>query len=383
MTKEIYTWAKRGLNRLLPLTIAVSLLAFMAVITISLPNRTVEAEDIKKNDYAGIHGELGDAEAPLEELRWEVPEGQEIILIENPATGLQEKSLTTGTNDFYISVQRDAYGKWVHDKKIIIEDDDGRNIENLLIDALDREWELKMPIPDEVREKMQEGYKVGIAVADAKEVNLMGGTNAEEVWRKGIDKVPSNPVEARKFFRGNGLELGDLSDPDSQMTIKELFDLEKSHGILQYKLEDEYLYIIGWPKIRLRHNFYYSSVIGDLPPIPLVEGYCGGSTHIIYNQADLDEPAGSTSTVVYNVDVLRENPDTAILNAELKIAEGAGYIHFRQIQTQNAKGGFIYEKKTSASRRFTDSFARQRRRFSCGQRSVYLPGGPGPGPPAC
>ena len=298
-------------------------------------------DEHSENLNVGLDG----AEATWEELLWEIPQEQKIILIHDPYTDLLEENITTGTNDFNITIRRDVSGSWrvtLPDNEII-EPIPGKSEREYLLSGLEREWEFKMPIPDEVLEKLKDGYKVGVAVTDAKEENLMGGTNAEEVWKlmnsdNLIEGVPGDPIEARKFLHEKRLTLGDLHDSNSMLTITELFDLEKSGGSLQCKLADEYLYIKGYPKIQIREDFYYSNIIGDLQPIPLVYEFCGGSSHMIYSQKDLTKPVGSTSTIVYDVNVLKKNPDETVLQKELAICEGASYLHFSQIQNQNAQG---------------------------------------------
>jgi len=87
------------------------------------------------------------------------PDGREIILIEDQGTGEMKEHKTTGTNDFYISALFSDDGYWTigtggNSDVERIASDPG-NDRDILIRALEREWELKMRLPDEVIEKLK------------------------------------------------------------------------------------------------------------------------------------------------------------------------------------------------------------------------------------
>jgi len=304
--------------------------------------------------------EKEDGEIPWRDFVDVMPNGQEII----PVYG--EDTFTTGTNDFAIGVSRakDKNGEyhWYAEGEIL-KDIDGYeydkdihgSIRNFLIFALEKEWELRIPIPPEIEGKIKKDkVSVGIALAYAEECG--GGTDAKKLYdyinsHDELDlftTMPSDPRMAREFLNGTknkkrgNLTLGDLIAP----TIGELFDLDK--GPLQYKLAGEFLYLKGWPRINIVTDYYYEQIYGDMSFIgfPIAKKNFGGNGHYIHSkQGNL---IGSNSTLVYELDSLvnekfmaEQTQDEfddwlAILQADRDRANGAGFIHLSQIK--NAAG---------------------------------------------
>lgn len=349
MSKVINVLIKAVLSHCLLLAVAMVFLAAVILMPISWTSAGITAEAVADDEPEDEYWEEDDTENPWFELLWKAPTEQEIIPILDPAEGIEKKYFTTGTNDFGITIERDADGMWWGPNGEL-----GKAIATteyeFLKEALDREWELKMQLPDEVLVILNSGGKVGVAVADAQETNLKGGTNAEKVAtilkkKPEIEGVPGNPSEARKFINKHheeyGLELGQLQDPNSKLKISKLFDLPQSNEVLQYRIVGKFLVIKGYPKTRLRANFYYSNIItGFEEDIPLADDYCGASSHDIYKQTGLSY-SGHTSTIMYDSALLEEGlslTQEEALREELKISEGAGYLHFKQIQNENADG---------------------------------------------
>jgi len=282
LNKVPYNMALKGASQRLAFSVCLSLVVIVAIImTIRLSGglAVVEAAEVGRADiplltmpvieedtHEDEHGEDFDGEWDGTEGDWqtmlsEPPEGREIILIEDQGTGEMKEHKTTGTNDFYITAMLDGDGYWSlgaggNSKVEKIASDPG-NDRNILMKALEREWELKMRLPDEVIDKLkelEEGYMVAVAVAD--------------------------PVEY-------------YIDYDPPLTINELFDLSESKGVLQYKLEDQYLIIKGFARINIRNDYFYDIISGFKKRVPFVKPRYGTNVHYIYEGNNV---VGSTSS---------------------------------------------------------------------------------------
>ena len=202
-----------SIKKLVQYLAAILLLSAVAVTLSAWPGVKVMAGAVPEDEHEDTHME---GEGVWQKLPYEQPQGLEIV----PING--KNTLTTGTNDFYISAWRDTEGNWQilpggETVTAIV----GKSDEELLLGKLQQEWEFKMKIPAEVVEKMDEGYAVGVAVSE---------------------------FVKKEDFKASMKDLN-LSD---------LFFLEKE---LHYKFEDEYLCIKGYPQVRMRDDVSYYDVV--------------------------------------------------------------------------------------------------------------------------
>jgi hypothetical protein len=298
------------------------LIAVIVLMPLMWPCGVVEAVATPDDEHEDIFDEWDGTEGTWIPLPKTPPEGQEIVLTTDrttgkPGEGKLVEHISTGTNDFFISVRRNDSGEWrVSPNSVILTDSNGREYNKdihkslgaFLLEALERKWELRMEIPKEVAAKMSEGYLVGVAASDVQ--NFVAGPKYE------------------KF---------------QPLTMNELFYLNKG---LQYKFEGEFLYIKCHPQIHMRRNYYYEDIFPDfiMQGIPIVQKRFGSNPH---NMLDLDEnPLGSTSTILEEELLLQQDLTPSqkdALRKEVEKANGATYIHFSQIK--NSKGDLYGKEK--------------------------------------
>ena len=216
-------------------------------------------------------------------------DGYWLLLPDTPPKG--REILLNITHEFVISPWRNTDGSWKEEVSgKIIDADKNLTDEDVLIQALEREWEFNMALPDEVADKINEGYTVGVS--------------AKAAW---------------------GLQT-DM-----------LFYLER--GPLQYRLEDDRLYINCYPRAQMHQDVYYHKIIDRFDKaIPLVEPRYGTNPHGIY---DLDgKPLGSTSTFINDADLFKKGQNLSYqqqkeIQKELEECAEKKWIHFSQIQDAN------------------------------------------------
>ena len=173
-------------------------------------------EDEHEDIHEDIHLEGDGPEGIWQKLPNEQPQGLEKVPIDGKNT------LTTGTNDFYISAWRDTDGNWqILPGGKTIAAVSGKSDKELLLGELQQEWEFKMKIPAEVAEKMGEGYSVGVTVSEA-------------------------------------VSKDDFKASTEDLNLSDLFFLGEG---LHYKFEDEYLCIKGYPQVRMRDDVSYYDVV--------------------------------------------------------------------------------------------------------------------------
>ena len=275
---------------------------------------------LAKDDHSDIHSEGYIMEVTWLDMLKGVPEGQEIIMVEDRTTakygdkGELAKHISTGTNDFFISAW--FYGdKWKFtddgdeledaDGKVYKESDYYNNHLEFLLSALDnREWVLKMRIPEEVAMIMNGGNMVRVVASDVQ--NYVGGPN----WQK----IPDPP------------------------RLHELFYLSKG---LFYMFEDQFLYIKCFPQINIR-NYYYERIFSNFNElgIPLVHERYGGNSHVMCNLRG--ERLGSTSAIAWATELLEQEltpsqqeklrNEVSRCNSE-DGKTGTTWIHFSQIRS--------------------------------------------------
>ena len=243
MNKKINTQSKEWLALRLTLLLCLVFIVVMLIVWPSYAPASgsltpmVPLGAVKEDDHEDIDENYDGTEDAWILLPKEVPELREIILVTDRTT-VTEKSpgklvehISTGTNDFYISVWLEADGWHLSPGYDELKDTDGNGYQlssyystnshkEFLLSALEKKWDLRMEIPDEVSEKLNEGYIVGVSASDVQ--NFVAGPEYEKL---------------------------------DQLTMDTLFYLNKP---LRYMFEDQYLYIKCWPKIHMRENLYYN-----------------------------------------------------------------------------------------------------------------------------
>jgi hypothetical protein len=313
MNRNISKVANKGYIWLL-----VLVLTLIAILSFVWPNMLTVAGSSPENDQDDIHDKYVAMKGDWLPLPKEVPKGQEKVLVPDRTTakygeeGKLVEHISTGTNDFYIAA-RYAGGTWLlYPGDIELTDANGNsynkskfynennhNHRGFLLEALDEvERELKMKIPKQVAEKMNEGYKIGVAASNVQ--NYVAGPRWEKM---------------------------------DNLTMDELFNPKEK---LEYKFEDEYLYIKCYPKIHIREDYYYQFAIDGFSHnnMPIAEKRYGVNSHNMYELTG--KPLGSTSAIMWDERLLRQGANEAALKKEVDRANGATWIHFSQIRS--AKG---------------------------------------------
>jgi hypothetical protein len=302
-------WLTGAVTVILLLVVGIMMLPLLADWSI-MAEATAEDE---LDEHEDVYDEWDGTEGDWSPLLNKLPAGQEVVRVNG------SNSMTTGTNDFFITVWRNTNGIWkVLPSGDLIDPSDypGRDDRNILMDALQQKWEFKMKIPTEVAEKLNDGYNVGVAVSD---------------------------VVKKENFTASTQDL----------YLVDLFDLSKA---LQYKFEDEYLYIKGYPQVHIRHTICYYEVVGNFEKrIPITSPNYGSNPHNIYTINNLGKKSvGSTSTVIDDVDLLEKyltDKQQKALEAEVVLAQKFGWIHFSQIKDAS---GFLDGYKIDSNNRDED-----------------------------